>query len=64
MPEFEDFQVETANPKMLDETVQQLGTAVVIDGSWDGKVCTIRAFGGCAGYLKFAIENQGYGRVV
>jgi hypothetical protein len=45
---------------MLDSTIQQLGAAAVIDGSFDGATCTVRIFGD-PGFIKFAIVNQGYG---
>lgn len=63
VPETHDLRVETPNPRLLDETVQQLGAAVVVDGSWDGAVCTVRVFGD-PGYVRFAIATQGYGRIV
>lgn len=65
MPEYTDLIVETSNPKMLDDTVQQLGPAVVIEGTWNSDDCTVdvRVFGD-PGFMKFAIDNQGYGRVV
>lgn len=58
-----DLIVTTANPQALDATVQQLGAAVVVDGSWDGETCRVRVFGD-ASYIRFAITNQGYGRIV
>lgn len=66
MPTFTDIKVRTANPKALDETVQQLPMvgAVVVDGSWDGDVCTVRVLAGDPGFLRFAITNQGYGEIV
>jgi hypothetical protein len=63
-----DILVRTADPKMLDETVQQLGPAVVIQGvavdyvQVDG-CYVVRVFGD-PGFIKFAITNQGYGEVV
>ena len=62
-----DILVRTANPRMLDETVQQLGPAVVVGGpdnyvQVDG-CYVVRAFGD-PGFIKFAITNQGYGEVV
>ena len=61
-----DILVRTASPEMLDQTVQQLGPAVVIgapnyvqvDGCY-----VVRVFGD-PGFIKFAIANQGYGEVV
>lgn len=63
MSEATDLLVKTPNPKALDDTVQQLGPAVVVDGSWDGEVCRVRVFGD-PGFIRFAITNQGYGEVV
>lgn len=64
-----DILVRTNNPQALDETVQQLGTAAVIqaqtpsgylsvDGCW-----VVRVFGD-PGFIWFAITQQGYGEVV
>jgi hypothetical protein len=58
-----DLVVKTANPELLDQTVQQLGPAAVVDGSWDGEKCRVRVFGD-PGFLRFAITNQGYGEIV
>jgi len=58
-----DITVRTGNPKMLDDTVQQLGPAVVIDDSWNGDTCDVRVFGN-PGFIVFAITNQGYGEVI
>jgi len=63
MSEFTDITVETQNPEMLDQTVQQLGTAVVVEGSFNGTTCTVRVFGD-PGFVTFAITNQGYGKIV
>lgn len=63
MSDYTDLIVETSNPKLLDDTVQQLGPAVVIDDSWDGTTCDVRVYGD-PGFIRFAIHNQGYGRVV
>jgi hypothetical protein len=63
MPEAVDLIVKTVNPKLLDDTVQQLGAAAVVDGSFNGDTCRIRVFGP-PGYIKFALANQGYGEVV
>lgn len=54
-----DLIVETANPELLGTTVQQLGAAVVVDGT----TCRVRVFGD-PGYIKFALAQQGYGKVV
>lgn len=58
-----DLIVKTANPKLLDDTVQQLGPAVVVDSSWNGDTCRVRVFGD-PGFVRFAITNQGYGEIV
>lgn len=60
---YTDLIVKTRNPELLDRTVQQLGPAVVVDGSFDGEVCRVRVFGP-AGFIRFAITNQGYGEIV
>lgn len=62
-PEVIDLIVRTANPGLLDTTVQQLGAAVIVDGSYNGDTCRVRVFGP-TGYLKFALANQGYGEVI
>ena len=58
-----DLIVRTANPKLLDTTVQQLGHAVVVEGSYSSGTCRVRVFGN-PGYIRFAITNQGYGEIV
>ncbi len=64
-----DFLVECGNPEAFDRTIQQLGTAVLLDGGTKGNYIkkegyyVMRIFGD-AGFLKFAIENQGYGKVI
>jgi hypothetical protein len=64
MIDYTDLLVETKNPKFLDETLQQLpGLAVVVDDSYNGITCIVRVLGD-AGFIKFAINQQGYGRVV
>lgn len=62
---YTDIQVRTANPEMLDQTIQQLPAcaAVVVDGSYNGDTCTVRVFGG-EGFLRYALTNQGYGEIV
>lgn len=61
-----DILVRTADPALLDRTVQQLGPAVVV-GAPDHTVVdgcyVVRVFGD-PGFIKFAIANQGYGEVV
>jgi hypothetical protein len=61
-----DILVRTANPEMLDQTVQQLGPAVVVGApDYVKAACcyVVRVFGN-PGFIKFAITNQGYGEVV
>ena len=63
-----DILVETGNPDILDKTINHFGAAVVgggmpggytkIDGAY-----VVRCFGNVR-FVKFAIENQGYGKVV
>ncbi len=63
-----DILVRTADPGLLDRTVQQLGPAVVIQGVADPYMqvdgCYIVRVFGDPGFIKFAITNQGYGEVV
>lgn len=64
-----DFLVECGNPKAFDQTIQQLGAAVLINGGNEDSYTKkdgyyiMRVFGD-VGFLKFAIENQGYGKVI
>lgn len=58
-----DLIVQTPDPELLDTTVQQLGPAVVVEGTYDGTTCKVRVFGD-PGYIKFALAQQGYGQVV
>jgi hypothetical protein len=58
-----DLTVRTANPTLLDTTVQQLGAAVVVEGSYNGDTCRVRVFGN-PGYIKFALASQGYGELI
>jgi hypothetical protein len=62
-PEATDLIVKTANPDLLDRTVQQLGPAVVVDGSFDGETCRVRVFGP-PGFIRYAISQQGYGEII
>ena len=61
-----DILVRTASPEMLDQTVQQLGPAVVVGGPdyvmADG-CYVVRVFGD-PGFIKYAITSQGYGEIV
>lgn len=69
MKQATDFLIECGNPEAFDNTIQQLGAAALIDGGVKGKYIKkdgyyiMRVFGD-AGFLKFAIENQGYGKVI
>ena len=58
-----DLEVECGDPQTLDKTVQQMGPAAVVEDSWNGKTCKVRAFGN-ADFLKWAIPRQGYGRIL
>ena len=63
-PEATDLIIRTKHPEVLDRTVRdELGPAVVVDGSFNGDTCRVRVFGP-AGFVRFAITNQGYGEVV
>ena len=61
--------VSTSNPKALDQTLQQLGGVVGQDANgsyWrdsDGNY-SVRTMGGDLGFLKFAMEQQGYATVI
>ena len=64
-----DYLIECANPKAFDNTIQQLGAAVLINGGVENNYTkregyfVMRVFGD-AGFLKFSIENQGYGKII
>jgi hypothetical protein len=66
--DYTDFLVECRNPKAFDDTIQQLGKAVLHQnhkGEYEKKegYYLMRVIGD-SGFLKFAIENQGYGKVI
>jgi hypothetical protein len=65
-PKATDVLVRTANPEMLDQTVQQLGPAVVVGAPDYAQVddCYVVRVFGDPGFIKFAITSQGYGEVV
>ena len=65
MIEAVDLRVGTINPDWLDETISSLPgpPARVVAGSFDGQACTVRVFGD-PGFLKFALQNQGYGTLL
>jgi hypothetical protein len=61
-----DFLVDTANPKALDATLQQLG-AVLVGGPdqfvvYDGHY-VVRTFSN-PGFVRFAVAQQGYAVVI
>jgi hypothetical protein len=64
LAKFEDVEITDCHPESLDRIVQQLGPAAVIEGSAHGNTCTVRCFANSAGFIKFAIDHQGYGKVV
>jgi hypothetical protein len=61
---YTDLTVTTNNPRLLDQTLQQLPScaAAVIEGPYDGVTCTVRVFSGL-GFVTFALANQGYGKI-
>jgi len=68
MTDYKDYLVECNNPKAFDETIQQIGKAVLHQDHKGGYekhdgYYLMRIIGD-AGFVKFAIENQGYGRVI
>lgn len=68
MNEATDILVRTGNPGMLDQTVQRLpGPPSVVVGAPDYVMVdgcyVVRVFGD-PGFIKFAIDSQGYGEVV
>ena len=64
-----DFLIECRNPEAFDNTIQQLGAAVLLNGGEKGNYTkkygyhVMRVFGD-SGFLKFAIQNQGYGNII
>jgi hypothetical protein len=59
------FRVETPNPEALDAVMRQMPMVVahVVEGSYDGTSCEVQVIGD-EGFVRFAINNQGYGKVV
>lgn len=63
-----DFLIECGNPEAFDRTINSMG-AVLQDNGNKGQYVkhegyyVMRVFGD-PGFLKFAIENQGYGKVI
>ena len=64
-----DFLIECGNPKAFDKTIRQLGAAVLINAGQEDNYTMkegyyiMRVFGD-AGFIKFAISNQGYGKII
>lgn len=63
-----DFLVETGNPSSFDTTIQQLGAAALVEESKGNYLkkegyYVMRVFQN-ADFLKFAITNQGYGKII
>jgi hypothetical protein len=64
-----DFLVQCNNPKAFDETIMQLGAASLVMGHGQGGYMqqdgyfVMRVFNN-EGYIKFAVEHQGYGKVI
>jgi len=66
---FTDFLIECKNPEAFDKTINQWG-AVLFDGGKKGNYVadkdgyyTMRVYGD-PGFIKFAITNQGYGKII
>lgn len=69
MKEYTDFLIECGNPKAFDKTINQFG-AVLFDGGNKGNYYAdkdgyyrMRVYGD-PGFVKFAIQNQGYGKII
>jgi hypothetical protein len=64
-----DFLIKCGNPEAFDRTIQQLGAAALIENGGKGQYLQkdgyyiMRVFGD-SGFLRFAIENQGYGKII
>lgn len=58
-----DLIVQTGNPVTLDKMVRTLGQACVVPGTWNWHTCRVRVYGE-PGYIRWAIKDQCYGRVV
>jgi len=66
-----DIIIQTGNPEWLDGTLQELPgvCAVVVGGGMPGEYVKkdsgylVRCFGNYV-FLKFAIEHQGYGKII
>ena len=63
---YKDFLVDTRNPKVLDQTLNQMGAALIggpenfiqVEGHY-----VMRAFGN-PDYVRWACEHQGYCKVI
>ena len=67
MIETKNFLIECSNPKAFDRTINQLGWAALVENNGeylkkDGYY-VMRVFGD-PGFIKFAIQNQGYGKII
>lgn len=63
-----DYLVDCANPEAFDKIINSWG-AVLCDGGNKGKYIQqeghyIMRIMGNEGFIKFAIENQGYGKII
>lgn len=63
-----DFLIECGNPEAFDRTINTMGAALVENGEKGNYLkkegyYVMRVLGD-AGFLKFAINNQGYGKVI
>lgn len=64
--EFDDLLVRTPHPEGLASVLALLpmSRTQVLMESWDGDSCTVRCYRGCVGFVRFAIDHQGYGEVL
>ncbi|HRQ17748.1 MAG TPA: hypothetical protein PL085_11775 [Agriterribacter sp.] len=64
-----DFLIECGNPEAFDRTINSMGAAALVENGGNGQYLkkdgyyVMRVFGD-AGFLKFAIQNQGYGKII
>lgn len=66
--EMTDFLVDCENPKAFDRTINSFGAVLMTNGIENNYIkqegyYVMRVFGD-AGFIKFAIENQGYGKII
>lgn len=64
-----DFLVETNNPAALDSILQSFGAVLVGGGGENPRYVKVRGYYlmrclGDGGFVKFAVEHQGYAKVV